>query len=49
MLGTKNLFLFAHKLSFRHPATGKKVTFRAELPEFMKPVVRFLELEFRDA
>jgi 23S rRNA pseudouridine955/2504/2580 synthase len=45
MLGTKNLFLFAHKLSFRHPATGKIMTFRAELPEFMKPVVKFLELE----
>ncbi len=45
MLGTKNLFLFAHKLTFRHPATGREMTFRADLPEFMKPVVKFLELE----
>ncbi len=45
MLGTKNLFLFAHKLTFRHPRTGRAVTFTAQLPEFMKPVVKFLELE----
>lgn len=45
MLDTRNLFLFAHKLTLRHPATDKIMTFRAELPEFIKPVVKFLELK----
>ena len=44
VLSTKNLFLFAHKLTFRHPTSGKMMTFRAPLPEFMKPVINLLEL-----
>lgn len=39
----KKLFLFAYKITLRHPGTGKNVTFTAELPEFMKSVISFLE------
>jgi 23S rRNA pseudouridine955/2504/2580 synthase len=42
MIDGKNLFLFAQKLSFRHPGTGKIITLRAEMPDFMKPVADFL-------
>jgi len=45
LLATKNLFLFAYKLSFRHPGTGKLMTIRAELPDFMRPVIKFLEFK----
>ncbi|HNY25007.1 MAG TPA: RluA family pseudouridine synthase [Alphaproteobacteria bacterium] len=48
LLATKNLFLFAYKLSFRHPRTGKIMTIRAELPEFMRPVIKFLEFKIPD-
>ena len=44
LLSTKNLFLFAHKLSFRHPRTGKIMTVHAEVPDFMRPVMDLLEL-----
>ena len=45
MLVTNNLFLFAHKLTFQHPKTGRMMTLRAEVPEFMLPVIKFLELK----
>ena len=45
MLVTNNLFLFAHKLTFQHPKTGRLMTLRAEVPEFMVPVIKFLELK----
>jgi 23S rRNA pseudouridine955/2504/2580 synthase len=45
MLTTKNLFLLAYKLSFRHPATGQMVTMRAQLPDYMKSVIKFLEFK----
>lgn len=45
MISTNDLFLFAYKLSFRHPGTGKIITLRAVLPEFMMSVVKFLEFE----
>ena len=48
LLSTKNLFLFAYKLSFRHPGTNKLTTIRAELPDFMRPVVKFLEFKIPD-
>jgi 23S rRNA pseudouridine955/2504/2580 synthase len=48
VLSTKNLFLFAHKLTFRHPGTGKIMTMRAQVPEFMKPVIKFLEFKIPD-
>ncbi|HOY47207.1 MAG: RluA family pseudouridine synthase [Alphaproteobacteria bacterium] len=45
VLSTKNLFLFAYRLSFRHPGTNKLITIRAELPDFMRPVIKFLEFK----
>lgn len=45
VLTTNNLFLFAHKITFQHPATGRMLTLRAQLPEFMRPVVELLELK----
>ncbi|MBO4700902.1 MAG: RluA family pseudouridine synthase [Alphaproteobacteria bacterium] len=44
VVATNNLFLFAHKITFQHPSTGRMVTFRAPIPEFMKPVINLLEL-----
>lgn len=44
IIGTRNLFLLAYKLTFQHPATGKLMTFRAPIPDFMMPVMKFLEL-----
>ena len=44
VVATNNLFLFAHKITFQHPTTGRMVTFRAPVPEFMKPVINLLEL-----
>ena len=44
MLVTNNLFLFAHKLTFQHPGNGRMMTLRAALPDFMVPVIKFLEL-----
>ncbi|MBD5400317.1 RluA family pseudouridine synthase [bacterium] len=45
ILETKNLFLFAYKISFQHPRTGRMITLRAQMPEFMRPVVQLLELK----
>lgn len=45
MLETNNLFLFAYKLTFQHPSTGRMITLRATVPEFMQPVIKFLELK----
>lgn len=43
LLKSQKLFLFAYKITFRHPATGKTITLRAQLPDFMQSVVKFLE------
>lgn len=43
VLTTKKLFLFAYKITFVHPSTGKKFTLRADVPEFMQSVIKFLE------
>ena len=40
---TNNLFLLAYKLTFRHPSSGKMMTFCADIPDFMQPVLKFLE------
>lgn len=40
---TNNLFLLAYKLIFRHPGSGKIMTFCATVPDFMQPVLKFLE------
>lgn len=45
VLTTNNLFLFAYKLTFQHPATGKMLTFRATVPDFMLPVMKLLEFK----
>ena len=44
MLTTNNLHLLAYRLTFRHPTNGKVMTFCARVPDFMKPVMKFLEL-----
>ena len=44
VLTTNNLFLFADKITFQHPSTGRIVTIKAPIPEFMKPVMNLLEL-----
>lgn len=43
VLTTKKLFLFAYKITFVHPSTGKTLTLRADVPEFMQSVIKFLE------
>ena len=45
VLKTNNLFLFAHRLTFKHPTSGKIMVFRAPVPDFMKPVMDLLELQ----
>lgn len=45
LIKTKNLFLFAYKITFVHPGSNKTITLRAEMPEFMKPVMKFLEFK----
>ena len=45
MLTTNNLHLLAYRLTFRHPTNGRTLTFRANIPEFMKPVMKLLELQ----
>lgn len=40
---TRNLFLFAHKISFRHPTTGKIMNLVSELPEWAMPVLKLFE------
>ena len=45
LLTTKNLFLFAYKISFIHPSTHKMMTLTAPVPEFMQSVLKFLEFQ----
>lgn len=45
VISTNNLFLFAYRITLRHPRTGKIMTFKAELPNFMKAVLEFLEFK----
>ena len=45
VLKTNNLFLFAYKLTLQHPRTGRMMTLQAEVPDFMAPVMRFLEFK----
>ncbi len=45
VLATNNLFLLAYKLTFQHPSTGKMMTLRAGVPEFMQPIIKFLEFK----
>lgn len=45
VVSTNNLFLFAYKITFQHPTTGRMVTFRAAPPKFMAAVMKLLEFE----
>ena len=45
MLATNNLFLFAYKITFQHPGSGRMMTLRATVPDFMLPIMKFLELK----
>ncbi|MBR3510623.1 MAG: RluA family pseudouridine synthase [Alphaproteobacteria bacterium] len=44
-LNTQKLFLFAFRITFKHPGTHKVITLRANVPEFMLPVLNLLELQ----
>lgn len=43
LLETNHLFLFAYKLTFQHPTSGRMLTLRATVPDFMVPVMKLLE------
>lgn len=43
LLKSKNLFLFAYKITFVHPGTHKLMTLTATVPDFMQSVLNFLE------
>ena len=45
ILATNKLFLFAYRITFHHPRTNKLITLRADVPDFMKSVMRFLEFQ----
>lgn len=43
IIKTKNLFLLSYKLNFKHPKTGKSISLKAPIPEFMENVLSYLE------
>jgi len=45
VLNTQKLFLFAYRITFRHPGTNKEITLSADLPDFMQAVIKFLEFQ----
>ncbi|MCL2748688.1 MAG: RluA family pseudouridine synthase [Alphaproteobacteria bacterium] len=45
IISTNKLFLFAQRLSFRHPKTKKTITIHAQMPDFMTGVAKFLEFK----
>ena len=45
LVKTKNLFLFAHKITFVHPGTHKNMTLRAPVPKFIQDVMNLLEFK----
>ena len=45
VLNTQKLFLFAYKITFRHPKTNKEITLYADVPDFMQAVIKFLEFQ----
>ena len=45
VLTTQKLFLLAYRITFRHPGSGKMMTVRADIPDFMLPVIKFLEFQ----
>lgn len=45
VINTQKLFLFAYKITLRHPGNGKEMTFRADVPDFMQSVIKFFEFK----
>ena len=45
VLNTQKLFLFAYKITLRHPGTDKEITFQADVPDFMQSVIKFFEFK----
>ena len=45
VLNTQKLFLFAYKITLVHPGTGKEITLRADVPDFMQSVIKFFEFK----
>lgn len=45
VLNTQKLFLFAYKITLRHPSSNKEMTFYAEVPDFMQSVIKFFEFK----
>lgn len=45
VLTTQKLFLLAYRITFKHPGNGKTVTMHANIPDFMQPVIKFLEFQ----
>lgn len=45
ILNTQKLFLFAYKITLRHPSSGKEITFHADVPDFMQSVIKFFEFK----
>lgn len=45
VMTTKKLFLFAYRITFKHPRTGKEMTLCANVPDFMQAVIKFLEFQ----
>lgn len=45
ILGTTNLFLFAYRITFRHPSSGRLTTICAPIPDFMRPIMKFMEFK----
>lgn len=45
LLTTQKLFLFAYRITFRHPGSGKIITLHADVPDFMQSVIKFLEFK----
>lgn len=45
VLNTQKLFLFAYKITLRHPGNNKEMTFYADVPDFMQSVIKFFEFK----
>ena len=45
VLNTQKLFLFAYKITLRHPGNNKELTFCADVPDFMQSVIKFFEFK----
>lgn len=45
LLTTQKLFLLAYRITFKHPGSGKMITMRANIPDFMQSVIKFLEFQ----